>query len=230
MPIKTVTIHANSTSASLMDGIRCATLNLSLPGHDDVQLDNDYSIPNLRAYVSERIGDEECILIGNSLGGLLACEIADQVRARAIISIAIPPLNYDVLDGFMLENRFTAIAMKPELEETEIRELSSALLDDPKKRDTFADAVRRSDPRVREGLFASIMGGDLRDERAVLAKLDIPMLFVACDQDIIVNNEKFDSVDFGEVIHADGGHLLPFENPQLTNEIVDGFLSKHDLR
>lgn len=227
--MQTVTIHANSTSARLMAEIECATFNISLPGHDGVPIRGSYSLPNLCDYVISRIGDDECVLIGNSLGGMLAHQIADKVRPTAIISVAMPPLNYKVLEGFMHENQYTAIAGKPDLEKEEIQKLVEAVLEDPKKQAVVADSIRRSDPRVRSGLFESIMGGDLRDEREILRNLDIPMLFIACERDPIVNNAKFENLDFGEVMHVDANHLLPFEKPELMNQVIGEFLAKHGL-
>lgn len=227
--MQTITIHANSTSARLMAEIEGASLNISLPGHDGVPIQDSYSLPNLCDYVISRIGNGECILIGNSLGGMLAHQIADRVRPKAIISVAMPPLNYEVLEGFMHENQYTAIAGKADLEEEEIQQLVKAVVEEPEKQAIVADSIRRSDPRIRSGLFESIMGGDLRDEREILRNLDIPMLFVACERDPIVNNAKFEDLDFGEVRHVDANHLLPFENPDFMNEIIGEFLAKHGL-
>ncbi|MGJ8638374.1 MAG: alpha/beta fold hydrolase [Opitutaceae bacterium] len=224
-----VTIHANSTSARIMQDVGRATHHISLPGHDDVPLEGDYSLPMLREYVQEQIGESDVIFIGNSVGGMLAHQIADKVNTRAIISVAIPPLNYDVLDGFMQENTFTAIATKPDLSPNEVSALAKGLIADEAKRQLLADSIRGSDPHVRSGLLASIMVGDLRDEYQILSGLDIPILFIACKQDVIVNNTKFTDLPFGEVLQVEAGHLLPYEQPELFNSIVDEFLERHGL-
>lgn len=224
-----VTIHANSTSATLMAGISCATKHISLPGHDDIPLRCDYSLPHLREYVIGQVGVEETVFVGNSVGGMLAYEVADITNTKAIITVGIPPLNYDVLDGFMLDNRYTALACTPDLSDAEVVELADGLVECPQKRKTLAEAIRQCHPGVREGLTRSIIGGDLRDERVILRELDIPMLFITCKQDVIINNRKFDDLDFGEVIEVDAGHLLPFEQPERFNRIVEEFLVSHEL-
>jgi pimeloyl-ACP methyl ester carboxylesterase len=224
-----VTIHANSTSSRLMEGVSCATLNISLPGHDGVPLADDYCLPNLRQYVMEKVGREDTVFIGHSIGGMLAYEVADQVNTKAIISVGIPPLNYEVLDGFMLENRCTALATTPDLTGAQIRELAEELVECPDKRKILEQSIRESDPGVREGLLKSILAGDLLDERAILEKLDIPMLFIACRRDVIVNNRKFDDLGFGRVLEVDAGHLFPFEEPVEFNRIIGHFLEHNGL-
>lgn len=229
MPNQIVTIHANSTSADLMKGTTAATRHISLPGHDDVPLQGEYSLPVLTQHVIDTVGTEPTIFIGNSVGGIIAHQIADKVNTRAIISIGSPPLNYEVLDGCLLNNDYAVLSAQPELTKAEARKLAEGCTSVTEKSIEIEKAILNSNPEVRTGLMKSIGEGHLRDEYAILSQLNIPILFIVCTQDQFINNKKFENIGFGEVIEVDAGHLLPFENPQLFNQIVDDFLAKHQL-
>jgi pimeloyl-ACP methyl ester carboxylesterase len=222
-----VTIHANSMSADLMKDITTSTMNISLPGHDDVPLTFDYNLPNLSNYLIEKIGDKEVILIGNSIGALLSHQIADKVNVKGIISIAMPPMNYDLIEGAILENECTALAYNEDLTDEEMRSYARTITKDSKAYKKIYEFVKTANPKVRSGLMASVGAGELRDEVEILSQLDIPILFIQCNDDVIVNSEKFDNISFGEVLKVDAGHLFPVENPEELNQIISGFLSKH---
>lgn len=223
------TIHANSMSASLMNGITVSTQNISLPGHDGVELVSNYTLPNLSEFLINKIGDKEVVLIGNSIGAMISHQIADKVKLKAIISIGMPPLNYEVIEGAVQENECTALAYTEELSDEQMRTLSKTITDDSSAANKIYENIKTSDPRVRSGLMASIEAGELRDEREILSKLDIPMLFIKCSKDVIINNDRFDNIGFGEVIEVDGGHIFPAEKLDELNKIINEFLSKNGL-
>lgn len=222
-----VTIHANSISAKSMKSIEPATLHVSLPGHDNVPLTEEYNLPNLSKYLIDLLGDKEVIIIGNSIGGMLAHQIADKINLKALISIGIPPLNYELLEGAMLENETTELSNTADLSDEEILTLSENLSSTPEGVKTVYQAIKNADPKVREGLLPSFSAGDLRDEYEIFEKLDIPILFIKCSNDNIINNDRFDDLPFGEVVEIESGHLPSVDNPTALNTAIKNFLDKN---
>ena len=212
-----------------MRDIEVSTMNITLPGHGDVPLASDYNLPNLSNYLVDKIGEKEVIIIGSSIGGMLAHQIADRINLKALISIGIPPLSYDVLEGAVLENECTSLAYNPDLSEDQMMRLAEVITDVPKGRQVIFDAIKMTDPKTRSGLMSSIGAGEMRNEREILAALEIPMLFIKCSKDNVINNEKFDNLGFGEVIEMEGGHILPIEAPKELNKVINDFLSKNQL-
>lgn len=224
-----VTIHANGTSAYLMKGIELATMHISLPGHDGVPLKSEYSLANLSDFVVSELKGMEVVLIGNSIGGMLAHQVADRVNVRAIISIGMPPLNYDVLEGALLENEYVQLANTELLTEGQMQKLSEGMCSSKTSVEKIFSAIKSADPRVRSGLMTSLQNGDLRDEHLILRDLDIPILFIRCVDDLIVNNKKFDDLAFGEVIDISGTHIPTLDQEERLNEIIKDFLSRNKI-
>jgi pimeloyl-ACP methyl ester carboxylesterase len=227
--MKIVTIHANGTSAKLMHPIELATNHISLPGHDNTPLKGDYSLPNITDFVVSELGEEEVILIGNSVGGMIAHQIADKVNVSAIVSIGIPPLNYDVFEGAMLANEYVAIANTEDITEDQMMLMSKGMSSSPESVEEIFEAVKSCNPKVRSGLMPSIVNGDLRDDYKILSEINIPILFIKCSNDLIVNNEKFENLPFGEVVEISGGHLVATDNIDELNGAIKAFLLKHNL-
>lgn len=224
-----VAIHGNSMSAQTMKALSCITKNISLPGHDGKELNEEYNLINLSDYIVDEIAGEDVVLVGNSLGAILSHQVADRVKLKALISIGTPPLNYEILEGAVLENECTFLAYKADLSEDQMFRFSELISDDHNAQKVIYHAVKMAVPLVRSALMESISKGHLRDEREILRHLNIPMLFIACEDDKIVNNEKFKNLGFGTVKFVKGGHILAAEKPVELDKIIRNFLIENGI-
>lgn len=83
-----VFIHGNSSSARILEPVKKIwkkpkqIIGIELPGHGNSERLEDYSWSAMRNYLKEKVNniDGEKILIGHSLGGHYAIEIAPQIE------------------------------------------------------------------------------------------------------------------------------------------------------
>lgn len=196
-------IHGNSSSSKVFgqllnsDKIPNTKVSIDLNGHGNNQNENqkvaDFSIQSHKEYVLKQLSkiDDDILLIGNSLGGHIAIEIADKVKKlKGLIIMGTPPvkkpINFeeafipvDALNTFLTENP----------SEKEIHQaLEIAISDKSKIVNSISDFIK-ANPLVRKATLVDITGGKFQNQFSLFTKLNVPKYIIAGNSDPSVNRD-----------------------------------------
>ena len=216
-----VFIHGNSISSRVFDPQFTGNpwpwsrLRIDLPGHGNSphrQEPDAYSLAAHRNAIRDTLAavDDDFILVGCSLGGHLAIEVAPELRnLRGLLVHGSPPLgqplnpNEAFLPSPELAKLFSPIA-NPD----EIAKMFRHLCPNAIGHHHLTADFLRADPGVRESLAAEMATGAPLDEVAILRQLAVPKLVITTADDPFTNNDYILSLDIGLVIVAlsEGGH------------------------
>jgi pimeloyl-ACP methyl ester carboxylesterase len=239
-----VLVHGNSGSSltfrrqlegPLARGHRLIAVDL--PGHGgsaraDSGGDGVYSLRGfaavLRRFV-ERLALTDVTYVGHSLGGHLLLEADPLPGARQILIFGTPPLRHPASaspDAFLAGEALPLFA-SAELDEAAARRMAAACFarGATVEDQTVAD-IRRTDPRVRPSLFASMMGGAYRDEVEVLERTPMPVAILHGAGDQLVNLAYLQTLRLptlwrGAVQIIEGaGHSPHLESPAVFDRLL----------
>jgi 3-oxoadipate enol-lactonase len=208
---------------------------LDLPGFGTTPLEPD-SLDD-RAFVRNALPDEPVTLIGTSLGGRIALELALEAPDRVAALVLVGP----GLPGHTWSAEVRAFGAEEE-ESLERGDLDAAV--DANVRLWLADDV---DPEVRalvaemqRNAFVLQQGHDYKEiplnppasER--LAEVRAPTLVVTGDEDVRDIHEIADKLVAGipsavRATIAGAGHLPSLERPDEFDRVVLGFLGEHGV-
>jgi 3-oxoadipate enol-lactonase len=208
---------------------------LDLPGFGRTPLEPD-SLDD-RAFVRNALPDEPVTLIGTSLGGRIALELALEAPDRVAGLVLVGP----GLPGHEWSDEMRAFGAEEE-EALERGDLDAAV--DANVRLWLADDV---DPEVRalvaemqRNAFVLQQGHDYKNvplgppasER--LADVRAPTLVVTGDEDVrdiheIAEKLAAEIPNAGRATIAGAGHLPSLERPDEFDRVVLGFLDKHGV-
>ncbi|MGQ8631022.1 alpha/beta fold hydrolase [Agrobacterium sp. DKPNP3] len=197
--------------------------------HADLTQDNSIAAMARRAIAST---PSEFILIGFSLGGYIAREIARQVpeRVKALILIATSSRG----DGDLRVNRKEPITQHnaPETFKGLSRAaINSSLHPDNTGRDDLVSLIQAMSRRIGYAAFERQSLLVRHDERGELAKLKCPCLVIAGEQDRLRSRAEAIELHRGipgstlAVIEG-AGHMVPLEAPRLLTATILEWLSK----
>lgn len=198
--------------------------------------DRDYRVPTHAATVArflDTLGVPRCAVVGNSLGGNiawnLALDSAESVSALVLVNalgypeksvpaglrLARNPLLRPVLRRVMPRrvierNLRSAVGPHADLVDEEMVERSYQLMSRPGNRSAFVDFVNTDQP----------------DRSAEIARVAVPTLVL---RSASIDGQHFarDIPDAQELVHPDGGHLLPEEDPRWVADAIATFLGSH---
>jgi pimeloyl-ACP methyl ester carboxylesterase len=240
-------IHGNSSckeifSKQFSDPIaaKYRFLAADLPGHGasgrsrgDVR--HVYTIPGIAGALIEllrTLGAEDSVLVGSSLGGHIAIEMVARLpRLRGLLLSGTPPVpkNPEALAEAFLPNPAMGWAGKADLTEEEARAHCSAVYGE--NFEAFhLDAVRRTDGRAREAVFAGVLSGLGVDQKATVEGLDKPVAIINGRNESLVNNAYLEKLNYrnlwGGKIHLleHGGHVPFWHTPEQFHPLLAGFL------
>jgi pimeloyl-ACP methyl ester carboxylesterase len=240
----TVLIHGNSSSSRAFSrqldgplGKRFRLVAVDLPGHgasDDAKDPGAYSLPGhahaVRAVVEAR-GLEQALLVGWSLGGHVALEMAPELpKARGFLIFGTPPLNSrESMREAFLPNRAMKFAFQESIDSVDASAYLAAFFA-PGFADIppfFLDDILRTDGRARAGLAAN---GRPRDEVAVVRDLKVPLAVLHGADEQIVKGGYFASLVMptlwrGAVQTIPGaGHTPQWETPEAFDALIEAFI------
>lgn len=188
-----------------------------------------YDIPTQAddvAWLCRELGVEKPVMIGHSLGGMIAFELAlrHPELPRALVAvdpgpIASPP---DVMQGYA---DFAVALERPDAEETRRTFVEGMFLptDDPERKRTIVDAMCS----VPLETAAAVIRGVLEwDGRAAFERCAVPAL--------VLRDGPFDSdspsrlVELNPDVHVGmtvgSGHFVQLEVPEQVNPMIERFL------
>lgn len=240
-----VCIHGNSSSSVVFQSlfqsklIQQPVIAFDLPGHknnlENYKNHSDFSMSFFRTKLIEELKniEDDIILVGNSLGGHLAIEIASQIKnLKGLVIFGTPPvkkpINFE--EAFLpveaLQTYFTA---NPSEEAIDIA--ANIAVQNKEMVSVIASGFRASNPLVREKIAQDILSGNLDDEYEIYINLDIPKFIIAGDQDPSVNLDYLKSVNNSAnnselIIFENCGHYPSLEKPKEFEETMKYIISK----
>lgn len=243
-----VFIHGNSASSAsferLLDkpiggGLR--KIAIDLPGHgasgDAVNPSKTYTLPGYAAAVNDALNNLDvgaAIVVGHSLGGHVALELAAiRDNVLGVMAIGTPPISCDLEKamGAFIPCPLMEVLFKGELSEAEQQQFATGIYapntDIPA---ITGDHVRRTDPRCRENLGASVGAANFMDEVAFVGQGAVPLALVVGRDDPIINVDYMRELDIkalwrDEVIVVDGGHAPFWDHADQFASLLDAFIA-----
>jgi len=236
-------IHGNSSSRAVFrnqmqghvaDAYRFIAFDL--PGHGEssnaIDPARTYTRPGLAdatIELLEKLGIDEVVLVGWSLGGHIALEVASRFAGvRGIMICGTPPVGRDMSAGFIPAPHMR-LGSQQVFSAEDVDTFGQAIFGD-----SFTPALRaaiaRTDGRARKTMFEAARAGAGIDQRTLVESLPVPLAVVNGANDRFVNLDYIDSVAYANLW---GGHCLrlpdtghaPFlESPALFNPILERFL------
>jgi pimeloyl-ACP methyl ester carboxylesterase len=242
-----VLLHGNSSSSRAFSrqldgplGERFRLVALDLLGHgasDDARDPVPYSFKNqaktVRAAI-EALGFSDARLVGWSLGGHLALELAPSLpHGRGFLVFGTPPLALPpAMEIAFRPNPVMGVGFTETIS-LEQAEAYVASFFRPGFGDIptfFVEDVLRTDGRARGGLDASVTRGGYTDEAIVVRDIKAPLAVLHGAEDQLVNGAYFASLAMptlwrGAVQTIPGaGHAPQWETPEAFDALVAAFL------
>ena len=195
-------IHGNSSSSRIFDSlkndktIKQKVIANDLPGHGKNQYgfeEANFTIESYRKLLLEEINslDDNILLVGNSLGGHLAIEIANDIKnLKGLVIMGAPPvkqpINFDeawisipALNTFFTKNPT----------ENEIQSAFSVAVHNFHKIPDLVDDFTMTNPEVRMIIANDIMQNKLKDEYKLFTTAKFPKYIISGKQDPTVNRK-----------------------------------------
>ena len=234
-------IHGNSSSSKVFESLFNSTelkqsiVVIDLPGHGTNQNIDDelpnFSFFSLKNYLLKAVSEvnDGVLLIGNSLGGHLAIEIATEIKnLKGLVIMGTPPLKKPI-------NFQEAFIQVPELNtffkefptDEEIEAITEIAMVNKKNKHIIIDDFKRSNPLVRSALAVDLSEDSFEDEYDVFTNLTIPKYIIAGDSDPSVNRSYLDQIKNEcrincELIEInDCGHYPSVDRPLEFNRIIE---------
>jgi pimeloyl-ACP methyl ester carboxylesterase len=239
-------VHGNSFSkdvfARQFEGDLCRRhrlIAIDLPGHGDSDDAHDpaatYCVPGYAhacAEALEALGVREAVVIGWSLGGHVALELADRSRAvTGVMMVGAPPHSRGVLALMRAFNAHPALllATRGRLTAPEARLFARLCLGAAAGPESTA-MILRTDPRARKLLFRSMMRGEGADQKQLAESLTQPVAIVNGSREPLVRASGLGSVNWANLwqgrpqVVDDAGHAPFLEAPEVFNAILARFV------
>lgn len=194
-----ICIHGNSSSSNVFNSILSAdiahrVIAVDLPGHNKAAT-TELPTENLfDFYKSELIQlinalEDSVILIGNSLGGHLAVEIAPKInQLKALVIMGTPPvkspINFE--EAFIpMEALSTFLQENPD--DIAIKEAANVAVYNKANTEAIVKDFKTCNPKIRALLATDIMGNKFSDQHQTFKALPINKYILKGLQDPTVN-------------------------------------------
>ena len=236
-----VFIHGNSSSSKVFeqtlvsDVIKQTKIAVDLPGHgNNIEKYKNHSNFSLSFYKKKLIYDinkidDDILLVGNSLGGHLAIEIANQnkkIKGLVIFGTAPvkKPINFEeafipieALETFLTENP-TEEAINSAVKVTSKNESCMPVM---------VSDFKKTNPLVRRDVAKDVLGNNFENEYEIFTQLEIPKFIIAGEFDASINrnylkkvaNDCNDNCEF--ILFENCGHYPSIEKPEKFIETLN---------
>jgi pimeloyl-ACP methyl ester carboxylesterase len=136
-------------------------------------------------------------LIGNSIGGHLAIEIANEIpNLKGLVIMGSPPLKKPInfeeafipvtaLNTFLTENP----------NESEINSALDIAITNKLKKLTMISDFKKANPLVRKAIAIDLMENKLSNQYGIFTELSLPKFIISGDSDISVNRVYLEMIE-----------------------------------
>lgn len=199
-------------------------LTPDLPGHGANPLSQPFRV---EAY-AERLSDclpPGSVLIGHSLGGMVALELAARLqdRIKVLILIEAVPTVRDRLVGRL--SATVAAALYRSIPTSWLANLSGL----GESRDTKVELQRQLAQMDRQRISAALEAASLYDGRPRLAAIAVPTLIIVGKRNSATHHGAdlmAQRIRGAEYVKLPGGHMLHTDNPVQLRRSINGFLRR----
>lgn len=196
-----VFIHGSSSSKNVFNqilqsaDIKNTKIANDLIGHGENQIDSenisDFSLEaNCKALIKQiNQIDDDILLVGNSIGGHIAIEIAEKIqRLKGLVIMSTPPVKKPI----NFEEVFVAVPalntfLTPNPPEKEVETASEVVVVDKSFAQNIVTDFKQTNPLVRAATANDLMSGNLQDEFKIFTELKVPTFIIAGEQDPSIN-------------------------------------------
>ncbi len=234
-------IHGNSLSADTFEWQMgseqlCKSLNmyaLDMAGYGDSSYAKDpastYSVKTQAELVvafCTRLNLTRLLVVGHSLGGNIAIEVAKQLEdTRMLVLIGAPPAEKPMSQDAFLPHPAVPLFFTPDLTEQQMEQLAKAIVAPGADHSAFFTSLfKKSDPLTRLTIKQSIGRGDYDDQLEALQSMTMPIAMVVGNSDQLINTDHLRQLNLGlwqnGVQMITGGHTPFYEAPQGFNELL----------
>lgn len=219
-----VLLHGNSSSSKVFESIFNSELPynlaaLDLIGHGESEHTGSYTIADYKKQILSVIGEIEgdILLVGNSLGGHLALEIANEIpKLKGLLIFGTPPVKkpLNMEEAFLPTTALnTFFTENPSLEEIDASLHVAA--ENKSVIPILKEDFLRTDPKIRS-VFALDLG-NLSDESEIFVKLPCKKFIIKGDKDPSVNPQYLETINsltnFELITMKECGHYPSLEKP-----------------
>ncbi len=223
-------IHGNASSSRVFEPIiqtwqlPIQLKAIDLPGHGNSPRKEEYSWNSNKNFLLEKINhiEGDVILMGNSLGGLYAVELAPMIRSlKGIVLIGSSPLKKPVnFKEAFLPNPHTEAFLKVRPTEKEIDDATSEAVQNKAVIPLLKEDFYSTDTKARTKLLDWLSAPNVfQDQVEIFSKLQCSKYIIVGKEDTIVNpdylkklvKEALNPIEFIEMENC--GHVPTIEKP-----------------
>ncbi len=232
-------IHGNSSSSIIFkdffntNDLPYTLVAPDLPGHGENNTGSDdksFSLNAIKKFLFSIIAEikDDILLVGHSLGGHYAMEIAPEIKKlRGLIICGAPPIKKPI----NLEEAYMPV---PELgtvfqenpEQSEVKNYFNTITYRTDVIQQLENEFYNTNSRVRSSIQQDIANGEFSDEVDTFFKLDALKILVNGGKDPLINDKYLANLN-KKAIHPfkiysipESGHFVSLENPDAFKEII----------
>jgi pimeloyl-ACP methyl ester carboxylesterase len=216
-------------------GYRCTSWDQ--PGYGNIPAVEPYDLENVALFLKSLIGDEKAILVGHSMGGLIAQEFYAR-HPQSVAALALCFTSAAFVGGSDFSRQFVEQRIGPLERGESMAQLANRLM--PAARGRISDekgfelAVRLMAAVPPETYRKAVHLLTTFDRRAELPKIAVPTLLLAGSDDTTAPARLMarmaEKIPGAELVVLDGcGHLGPLDQPERFNAALERFLSRRKL-
>ena len=219
-----VLLHGNSSSSKVFSPVFESNIPYSIVafdfyGHGDSEHNGKYKLSDMKDQILSVIEniDDDILLVGNSLGGHLAIEVANEIKnLKGLLTFGTPPVKKPL-------NMEEAFILTPALntyftENLPVEEIDSSIavaVQNSSVIPLLKVDFLKSDPKVRSVVATQV--GEFSDELAILTNLTCCKFIIAGEQDPSVNPNYLEQhkteANYELIKIANCGHYPSIEKP-----------------
>jgi pimeloyl-ACP methyl ester carboxylesterase len=234
-----VFIHGNSSSSKVFQTIIEADLPYNmlafdLPGHGLSECSeniSDYSFENYKAISLAQIKQLKgnVILVGNSLGGHIVIEIAENVpNLKGMMIMGTAPVKSPMnLEEAIIPNEALSVFMTESPTQVDIKKAMEIGTFQKKSHKLLVDDFQQADRKIRVAIALDLTHGNLGDEYTIFQQLNCHKIIIQGYQEPTVNTlylEDLASKSNATLVYIEAcGHYPSIEQPEQFIQLLEGF-------
>jgi pimeloyl-ACP methyl ester carboxylesterase len=216
-------------------GHRCTAWDQ--PGYGNAPPVEPYDFAHLATALERLIGGEKAVLVGHSMGGLVAQEFYARYPEK-VAALALCFTSAAFAAGTNFAQHFVAARIGPLDAGKSMLEIAKEVMPAQRGRITDKDGLERAE-RIMAGIAPATYRKAVQiittfDRREDLPKIAVPALLVAGSDDVTAPAQlmghmaqKIPGAEF--VVLRGCGHLGPLDQPEEFNKVLEGFLRRRKL-